>query len=235
MENTKLNELNNQNNQEINDLKKEKEDAEKVLYYLKNQNKNLLNDLNILKDKYDEIKSREEKIIALKNKELEDKELELKEKDSIILKKDVQIQNLQSEFSSMRDAYNLFLDLDEDIKKDIISLLRGSKIENFVYAGIQYKNIEFMWEYAKNRAISGQIKDLDKLEKIIMNFLNTYNMLYKSPVYGIQNVENGDKFDEEKYTRGYESNIRGIISNVDLRGYVNLINGKIIKKSVVRI
>lgn len=220
---------------QIADLKNKQSNIESNLYELKQRNESLKQDLAASESKYYQAEANMKHSLDIKDKELYNKEIELREKDKVILQQQSQINDLKSEFSSIKESYNLFLSLNDEIKEDMVSILRGDKIENFVYAGVQYKNIESIWEYAKNRAINGQLEDLDKLEKIIMNFLDAYNMTYNSPLYEVQRVENGDDFDEEKFIRGYESRITGVISGVDLLGYVNLINGKIIKKSVVRI
>ena len=220
---------------EIVDLKNKQSNMESDLYELKQKNETLKQDLEISENKYYKSEANMKHSLDIKDKDLYNKERELREKDKVILQQKSEIKDLQSEFSSIKESYNLFLSLNDEIKEDMISILRGDKIENFVYAGVQYKNIESIWEYAKNRAINGQFEDLDKLQRIIINFLDAYNMIYNSPLYEVQRVENGDDFDEERFIRGYESRITGVISGVDLLGYVNLVNGKIIKKSVVRI
>lgn len=220
---------------QIADLKNKQSNIESGLDELKQKNESLKRDLKISENKYYEAEANMKYSLEIKDKDLYNKETELREKDKLILQQQTEIKDLQSEFSSIKESYNLFLSLNDEIKEDMISILRGDKIENFVYAGVQYKNIESIWEYAKNRAINGQFEDLDKLQRIIMNFLDAYNMIYNSPLYEVQTVENGDDFDEERFIRGYESRITGVISGVDLLGYVNLVNGKIIKKSVVRI
>lgn len=223
-----LDTLNNEKAQEILRLQNEKKRVEYNLEELKQKNKSLKQDMNTLERKYYEIE-------ASISQKLDIKDREIQEKNSVISYQELKINTLESQFSPIKESYNLFLNLNDEIKNDIISILRGDKIENFVYAGVQYKNIESIWDYAKNRAINGQFEDLDKLQKIIMNFLDAYNITYTSPLYEVQRVENGDDFDEERFIRGYESKITGDISNVDLKGYINLRNGKIIKKSVVRI
>lgn len=220
---------------EIIDLKNKQGVMQNQLHELKKENECLNKELTISKNKYYEIEENIKQISKIKEKELRNKEKELNYKDKVILQKQLEINNLQCEFLSMKKSYNLFLSLNDEIKNDMISILRGDKIENFVYAGVQYKNIESIWEYAKNRAINGKFEDLDKLQNIIINFLDAYNMIYNSPLYEVQKVENGDDFDEERFIRGYKSRITGVISGVDLLGYVNLVNDKIIKKSVVRI
>ena len=221
--------------QEVKDLKNKQNDKNKHLNELKQTNEDLREKLTILENKHNKVEANMKYSLEKKDEDLYNKKIELIEKDKRILQQQSEIKELQYEFSSIKESYNLFLSLNDEIKEDMVSILRGDKIENFVYAGVQYKNIESIWEYAKNRAINGQLEDLDKLEKIIMNFLDAYNMTYNSPLYEVQRVENGDDFDEEKFIRGYESRITGVISGVDLLGYVNLVNGKIIKKSVVRI
>lgn len=223
-----LDTLNNEKAQEILRLQNEKKRVEYNLEELKQKNKSLKQDMNTLERKYYEIE-------ASISQKLDIKDREIQEKNSVISYQELKINTLESQFSPIKESYNLFLNLNDEIKNDIISILRGDKIENFVYAGVQYKNIESIWDYAKNRAINGQFEDLDKLQKIIMNFLDAYNITYTSPLYEVQSVENGDDFDEERFIRGHESKITGDISNVDLKGYINLRNGKIIKKSVVRI
>lgn len=198
---------------------------------LKDINKNLEDENKINSERYHEEVYRRQ-TLDLKVRELNELN---QEKEDIILLKQNEITKLSSQFSSIKKSYNLFLNLETEIKDDIVAILKGNKIENFVYAGVQYKNIEAIWEYAKNRAVNRQIDDLDKLQNIVANFLDAYNMIYNEPIYKIQDVSIGDEFDEEKFIRGYNSKISGMISDIDLVGYVNLITGKIVKKSVVRV
>ena len=60
-------------------------------------------------------------------------------------------------------------------------------------------------------------------------------MIYNEPIYKIQDVSIDDEFDEEKFIRGYNSKISGMVSDINLLGYINVVTGKIVKKSVVRV
>lgn len=231
--------------EEINTLKSEKKSIEYNFYKLQTENKNLSATNDKLKDVIKkledeiEINSERHRKEVFKRQELDLQVRDLneknKEKDEIISSQKNEINTLNSQFSSIKKSYDLFLSLQNDIRYDIASILKGEEIENFVYAGVQYKNIEAIWEYAKNRSVNGQIDDLDKLQNIIANFLDAYNMIYNEPIYKIQDVGIGDEFDEEKFIRGYNSKISGMISEINLLGYVNVITGKTVKKSVVRV
>ncbi|ETI96607.1 MAG: hypothetical protein Q617_SPSC00043G0002, partial [Streptococcus sp. DORA_10] len=181
-----------------------------------------------LKDEYEEFKLSVQNNLNVKNEEI-------RKKENCIIKYKKEISLLQNEFSSIKKAYNLFLNMDNTIKNDISEILKGDSIENFVYAGVQYKNIEAIWEYAKTRAIYGQFEDLEKIEEIIKKLLEAHNKIYKSSLYEMQEVNIGEEIDEEKFIRGYESKLRGSISHIDLLGYINLATGRIVKKSVVRV
>ena len=231
--------------EEINALKNEKESIEYNFYKLQTENKSLsvendkLND--VIKKLEDEVETNSERyrdeVFRRQELDLQVRDLNEKneEKDEKISSQKSEINALNSQFSSIKKSYRLFLSLENDVKSDIVAILKGDKIENFVYSGVQYKNIEAIWEYAKNRAVNGQIDDLDKLQNIIENFLDAYNMIYNEPIYKIQDVGIGDEFDEEKFIRGYNSKISGMVSDINLLGYVNVVTGKIVKKSVVRV
>lgn len=231
--------------EEINALKNEKKSLEYNFYKLQTENKNLSGE----NDKLNDVIKKLENELEINNERYRDEvfrrqELDLqvrglnqinKQKVEIISAQETKINKLNSQFSSIKKSYALFLNLENDIKNDMAAILKGNKIENFVYAGVQYKNIEAIWEYAKNRAVNGQIDGLDKLQNIIINFLDAYNMIYNEPIYKIQDVSIGDEFDEEKLIRGYNSKISGMVSDINLLGYVNVVTGKIVKKSVVRV
>ena len=231
--------------EEINALKNEKESIEYNFYKLQTENKSLsvendkLND--VIKKLEDEVETNSERyrdeVFRRQELDLQVRDLNEKneEKDEKISSQKSEINALNSQFSSIKKSYRLFLSLENDVKSDIVAILKGDKIENFVYSGVQYKNIEAICEYAKNRAVNGQIDDLDKLQNIIENFLDAYNMIYNEPIYKIQDVGIGDEFDEEKFIRGYNSKISGMVSDINLLGYVNVVTGKIVKKSVVRV
>lgn len=231
--------------EEINALKNEKESIEYNFYKLQTENKNLsgendkLND--VIKKLEDELETNSERY---RDEVFRRQELDLqvrglnkinKQNGEIISAQEIEINKLNYQFASIKKSYELFLNLENDIKNDIAAILKGNKIENFVYAGVQYKNIEAIWEYAKNRAVNGQIDGLDKLQSIIINFLDAYNMIYNEPIYKIQDVSIDDEFDEEKFIRGYNSKISGMVSDINLLGYINVVTGKIVKKSVVRV
>ncbi|MGM9535446.1 MAG: hypothetical protein ACI3VR_09340, partial [Intestinibacter sp.] len=161
--------------EQIEILNREKKKFNKKIDELICENKRLLEERNNLKTNLDDISRKSKEIIDIKDQEISDlknkhykaevnmkhsletkdkelynKEIELRQKDKVILQQQSEIKDLQSEFSSIKESYNLFLSLNDEIKEDMISILRGDKIENFVYAGVQYKNIESIWEYAKN-------------------------------------------------------------------------------------
>lgn len=215
-------------NKEIEDLNLCKENNKITIEKLKRENSSLGKQKQKLKDEYEGFKLSVQNNLNVKNEEI-------RKKENCIIKYKKEISLLQNEFSSIKKAYNLFLNMDNTIKNDISEILKGDSIENFVYAGVQYKNIEAIWEYAKTRAIYGQFEDLEKIEEIIKKLLEAHNKIYKSSLYEMQEVNIGEEIDEEKFIRGYESKLRGSISHIDLLGYINLATGRIVKKSVVRV
>ncbi|MDY4574054.1 MAG: hypothetical protein SPD90_03245, partial [Intestinibacter sp.] len=123
--------------QEIADLKNKQNDKEKHLNELKQTSEALRKELVISENKYYKVEADMKRSLEKKDEDLHNKEIELREKDKRILQQQSEINDLQSEFSSIKESYNLFLSLNDEIKEDMISILRGDKIENFVYAGVQ--------------------------------------------------------------------------------------------------
>lgn len=168
----------------------------------------------------------------LKLKQFEERENALKLINNK-LKND--ISNFKNEFKDIRLAYSIYLGLHESIKGQLDGIFKGRDIEKFLYCGVQYKNIEALWEYMKILSVNGKNENLIQLNNIFKHLLNTYNQIYEKPLYEIQKVEIGETFDEDKFIRGYSSKINGNIQEVYVNGYINLNTNNIVKKSVVRV
>lgn len=206
---------------------------------LKDKNIELLENLSNSKELH-KIQVKElESNYKLKLRELEERENNLKS-INIELKNQVsnlnnQVMNLKNEFKDIRIAYSVYVDLEESIKKQLDGIFKERSIENFLYCGVQYKSIESLWEYIKILSINGKIENLIELNNIFIHLFNAHNKIYKTPLYKMQEVKIGQIFDEDKFTRGYNSKINGAIQEIYVNGYINLNTNSIVKKSVVRV
>lgn len=168
--------------------------------------------------------------LELDNKNLNIENKKLKDDLNTFTRK---LQTKSNEFKDIKDVYKIYTQLPSNIKTELKGIFKQENIEVFIYCGVQYNNIESLWEYMKIRIANNQKELSTELYNIFEFFLNAYNKIYDKPVYKIQNVEIGKEFDNDLYIRGYKSKVNGKIISVELKGYINMNTNKIIKKSMV--
>lgn len=143
--------------------------------------------------------------------------------------------NMLIEFKDELRIYELYKSIDEDELKVLKGIFKGNTLKEFLYCGIQYRNIEALWDYTANKIMKKDYSNLNKLNAIIIFFINSYNLLFEEKVFIIDKVDIGEKFDCEKFNRSEDSKPVGFINEILLYGYKNIRQDEIIRKSIVRV
>ncbi|GAB6100655.1 hypothetical protein JCM16358_25340 [Halanaerocella petrolearia] len=209
---------------EIEDKQKRIEELESQLQEYKTSLESKQSIVEELKDKKNRLET--------DNKQLKNRNLELKRS---IQRKEEEIKRLSNRFQGIEEVYNTYLNLSSKQRQALQGIFKGNSIDEFIFCGVQHENVDSLWEYIKREVIEGHEEGLTELEKIFRYFFVAHNKIYANPLYKIQEVETGEEFDEDKHIRGKNSKVRGRITDVLFKGYINLNTDRVVKKSVVRI
>lgn len=143
--------------------------------------------------------------------------------------------DLQTKFKSIYRIYDMFNSLPSETIKVLRGIFKKECLESFIACGVQQSNLNSLWEYMKSEVMSNRFEHIQKLSEIHGYFFELLNQTDDEPRYRWQNVNVGECFDVEKYTRAKDGKAAGNISQIYLIGYESVITGKVIKKSIVKI
>ncbi|WHY57071.1 hypothetical protein [Peribacillus simplex] len=188
-----------------------------------------------------ELLREKEKEIAKLQQEIESKKEEISEYrimiDLLNEKMDSYFNELQKRRADYREAEELFeavQQLSETTKNSLKGIFKGGSVQEFIVCGVQYENISSLWDFIKNEIMEGREQERVILLALFQYFFQQYSKTYDTPLYNLQEVKMNEVFREDLYIRALNSKISGNITDILLPGYMS-INGKTIKKSVVRI
>ncbi|MCK8826591.1 hypothetical protein MWH25_02355 [Natroniella acetigena] len=193
-----------------------------------------------ISSKQRELETKNRKIEELKNENSslkaqgEELRLEKSRLHNEVRNQQEEIRRLKDRFKGVGDIYKVYLNLSSGNKSSLQGIFKGDSIEEFIYCGVQYDNLESLWEYIKREVIEDKNSEINKLDQIFTYFFAAHNRIYDSPLYKRQEVKVGESIDEDKHIRGRDSKVIGEIKEVLFRGYINLKTDRVIKKSVVR-
>lgn len=143
------------------------------------------------------------------------------------------LRKLQQQFSNVLAAYNEYEQLMPTTKARLAGIVKADNMETFISCGVQYENIDPLWEFIKREIIEERLEDVEKLENIFDFFLQAHNGIYTSPLFVRTTVTIGELLDEDVHIRTSNSRVTGPVQRVYLAGYRNMKTNKIVKKSVV--
>ncbi|SIS08098.1 hypothetical protein SAMN05878482_11253 [Peribacillus simplex] len=188
-----------------------------------------------------ELLREKEKEIAKLQQEIESKKEEISEYrimiDLLNEKMESYFNELQKRRADYREAEELFeavQQLSETTKNSLKGIFKGGSVQEFIVCGVQYENISSLWDFIKNEIMEGREQERVILLDLFQYFFQQYSKTYDTPLYNLQEVKMNEVFREDLYIRALNSKISGNITDILLPGYMS-INGKTIKKSVVRI
>ncbi len=177
--------------------------------------------------------------LKLENEELKDKLdnqlILIKKLENEILSKKDDIEILKNRFPKIDEVYKRYTGLSENTKKSLMGIFKGDTIDRFIFCGVQHENIENLWDYINRELIEGKMEDIDSLKIIFDYFFDAHNLIYESKLYIKQEVAVNDRFDDDLHTRISEGNVKGNITEVLFKGYINCNSNKVSRKSLVKI
>lgn len=165
----------------------------------------------------------------------ENKELKTLQEDlhSQLVEKENHINRLSNRFEEAEAVYQYYLQLSSLTHDSLRRNLRGNSLEEFIYSGVQYENIESLWEYMRRSIMEEDLKDIPNLQVIFNYFFKSYNKI--NPLFHFQIIALRQEFDGDQHMRSKDSKVMGPISEILLPGYINTKTSKVIKKSIVKI
>ncbi len=173
------------------------------------------------------------------NKELEEVNKELEEVKGELNKANEANNALTDElngFKSEQAMFQVFMNLNTAVKDALKSIFKQDTYENFLACGTQLGNINALWNVIKCRVQNGQFDELEELSKILYYFIDVFNTIEDKPLLKVQDVSDKHNFDVEYFIKSEDSSKQmGAISKVYLKGYCNVVSGKIINKSIVKV
>ena len=188
-----------------------------------------------------ELLKEKEKEIARLQQEIESKKEEINEYQikvhALNQKVDSYFNELQKRRADYREAEELYeavQQLSETTRNSLKGIFKGETVQEFIVCGVQYENISSLWDFIKNEIMEGREQERGTLLALFQYFFQEYSKTYDTPLYKTQEVNINDVFREDQYIRTLNSKISGNVTEILLPGYIS-INGKIIKKSIVRI
>lgn len=145
-----------------------------------------------------------------------------------------ELQKRRADYREAEELYEAVQQLSETTKSSLKGIFKGGSVQEFIVCGVQYENISSLWDFIKNEIMEGREQERETLLALFLYFFQEYSKTYDTPLYKMQEVKINGVFREDLYIRALNSKISGNITDVLLPGYIS-INGKTIKKSVVRI
>jgi hypothetical protein len=144
-----------------------------------------------------------------------------------------QVRLLSNRFREAELVYQKYVQLKPLTQDSLKRNIKSESLEEFVYSGIQYENIDSLWEFIKRETLEGYETDIEELKEVFHYFFHSYNKI--NPLFQLHNVVVGQAFDGDLHMRSKDSKVMGPISEIILPGYINTKTSKIIKKSIVRV
>jgi tetratricopeptide (TPR) repeat protein len=182
-----------------------------------------------------------EKEIAKLQQEIESKKEEISECQIMIHQLNEkmesyfnELQKRRADYREAEELYEAVQQLSETTKNSLKGIFKGGSVQEFIVCGVQYENISSLWDFIKNEIMEGREQERGILCALFQYFFQEYSKTYDTPLYKLQEVKMNEVFREDLYIRALNSKISGNITDILLPGYMS-INGKTIKKSVVRI
>ena len=191
-------------------LEKEKNDITENLYSVKSKNADIEKTLSAL---------------LTKSNGLEEENTQLKYDLTKARKK---ASDIAEKYTDIEKYYEMYCNLSDDIHNTLSRVLSCKSPALFIASGSQRDSIEGLWDTISYRRYSEE--ELDILGEIFDFFFELYNDFHN--MYERLDTRPGDLFDSKLHNR-ISGGVNGTISYVFLKGYRNIKNGDIIKKSMI--
>lgn len=140
---------------------------------------------------------------------------------------------LAESFDAGRSLYESYQSVNSYSKQLLSTVFPRDSFESFICGGAKEKSLEKIWDVTQNCCNNGEGKDANLLYEIFVYFINLVNNSYDDDVYALISVSEGDVFDSDIHIPYAGSRAQGNVNQVVLPGYMNLLTGNIVRKSVV--
>ncbi len=144
------------------------------------------------------------------------------------------LRSYEEAFSAAGRHYFGFLSLSRDTLNALSGIICTRSPLEFIASLADMNVLDRLWDHIKNMLSNdAPPNDIRVLNDMFGYFFTLKNSCAESPVYILDSTSPGDEYDDEKHTRAKGSSVRGVVSQIILRGYYSAATGKYIKKSVV--
>jgi hypothetical protein len=187
----------------------------------------------LLKEKEKEIAKLKQEI-ELKKEEISEYQIKIHHQNEKIESYFNELQKRRADYREAEELYEAVQQLSATAKNSLKGIFKGETVQEFIVCGVQYENISSLWDFIKNEIMEGREQEREILLALFQFFFHEYSKIYDTPLYKIQEVKLNEVYRDDLYIRAYNSKVSGNITDILLPGYIS-INGKIVKKSIVRI
>lgn len=155
----------------------------------------------------------------------------LNEKEKIQREYEEEFAKLSGVFQEEKRIFKIYKSLDGKMRNELDEIFKGDSIEDFICCGVQYKNIDMLWEISK-RAVLAKEENFQGTVEIFNYFFEKFSKTYKVPLYRKLSVSIEDKFDPNYHISCGSAS--GYVEKIYLNGYMDR-DRKVIKKAVVEL
>ena len=140
-------------------------------------------------------------------------------------------------YGRLEEVYQEYLQLQPDIReRELYRLCGPAKSSLGLFAALLQKdNLATLWEYIAYGINNEQFQsgDEERLKRLFDFCFDTINASQEEPVYQRLACAEGEEYDNRYMVKASNSRQQGDIKIVALQGYVQIINRKVIKASLV--
>ena len=228
-----------ESNESTNEAKNLEEKIKQLQEILQSKEKKIEEISKIITNQMDEINSYKIKLedYNYKIQECIFKNEEYKKENKQLEKSKNEINNLlineKEKYKNISNIYRIYKNLTYETKEEIKGIFKKESVENFLFCGAQFENLQMLWDYIKNKIIENKSTDVDNLKLIFDYFFDQYNKIHDEEIYSRLYVNKNDEFDTDIHTRSSESKASGYVKEILLVGYKNKYTNNIERKSVV--
>ncbi len=143
------------------------------------------------------------------------------------------VRQYEKNYGEAEKIYVLYKELSDDTLKRLTNIFEKQDLISFMVSGVQWDNIEGLWNVARRKVIEEDTVDTDKLIEIFLFFFFVYNSRYITPEYCIIQPGIGERFNREKHNiLGIDTD--GYVKQIKLPGYCDG-RGRVIGKALIKV
>ena len=158
---------------------------------------------------------------------------ELEKKRGQIASLEEKVQCYENRYGELEEIYAIFTALTEDTLNRLDNVFEKKDFLSFFKAGVQWENIEGLWNCARRKVIEENEIDTEHLIMIFLFFFSVYNNSSNVADYYIIQPVVGEKYNRERHSiLGTETD--GYVKQVRLPGYSDK-KGKVIGKALIKV